>query len=717
MNNKQLLKAALVSGAACALTTPSAQVTRSRRTSGLPVRTLATNNGRAPQDVLSTLLESRKPMHRSTKSSLFYTNDPQDVEGDEFFNASLTSSSSSLSPSTLPIDFDRVQQHNNVLNLITQHVEEQFDSSEFFGKEDGIIASYAGSSKAPEGVASIESSSSEKAQNKIRSASSSSSVEGAGCIIETPGKGSASRESRSSEAPNEINDVLFPLLGISIRSASSSSIEETTSIPSTTTTTKKAAVSETRQIINEVAAIALPSLGGMLLDPIMSLIDTACVGQISPTALAAMAPATSIFQFIFFAFFFMSAATTNLVASNPPERVYSVHDTTDAAKRVDMNERVVSNASLLAVVLGTLVSVSLIKFCDPLLALAGTTPALLDAARPYLLIRAVGIPFVFLATVLQGGSLGRGDAWRPLKIFGAAGAINLIGDVWLTLFKGWGATGAATATVAAQVGAALYYVFTSARLDKGVEASSKPLRDVALVWRGLPSKHIVKTFANVAVALFSRSIGLMLAYSMLTRTAALGGTLALAAHQVTLQVWWLLSFIPEPMSVAAQTLITRDMKDCKHRVPKLIKTLYGMSATLGVASAALTFGILDNPRVTSALVADLSVQKLMSSMVPFAALSQAYCPIATISDGVCIGLGSFSQLPTIMLGSFFTTAVGLSLVATQGLGVVGVWACMNVFLTSRIAGHLVLSTKLRKYLKRAFRKNVPTQECTVPVAA
>jgi len=430
-----------------------------------------------------------------------------------------------------------------------------------------------------------------------------------------------------------------------------------------------------------------------------------------------MAPCTSIFQFIFFAFFFMSAATTNLVASNPPESVYSVHDTTEAAKRVDMNERVVSNASLLAVVLGTLVSASLIKFCDPLLALAGTTPALLDAARPYLLIRAVGIPFVFLATVLQGGSLGRGDAWRPLKIFGAAGLINLIGDVWLTLLKGWGATGAATATVAAQVGAALYYVFTSARLEKGVEASSKPLRDVALVWRGLPSKHIVKTFMNVAVALFSRSIGLMLAYSMLTRTAALGGTLSLAAHQVTLQVWWLLSFIPEPMSVAAQTLITRDMKDRKHRVPKLIKTLYGMSATVGVAAAALTVGVLKNPLLLSGLVADSSVQqKLMATMVPFAALSQAYCPIATISDGVSIGLGSFSQLPTIMLGSFFTTAVGLSLVASKGFGVVGVWACMNVFLSSRIVGHLILSKKLLKYLKRAFQKNAPKQESAMPVA-
>jgi putative MATE family efflux protein len=611
------------------------------------MRTVARNNDNGRAQHVSSLQHKLLRCSRSSKSLLFYTNDPSDIEDAEVSDVLGTSSSSSSTPPpTFAIDFDRVQ-HDEVLNRMTEHVEEQFDTNDFFGEDHFSSSSANLIGVSAEGVASIQSS------------------------FEPP--------SKTGSAP----------------------VEGTTS-------------SESRQIINEVTAIALPSLGGMLLDPIMSLIDTACVGQVSTTALAAMAPCTSIFQFIFFAFFFMSAATTNLVASNPPESVYSVNDTTEAAKRVDLNERVVSNASLLALVLGTLVSVSLVKFCDPLLTLAGTSPALLEAARPYLLIRAVGIPFVFLATVLQGGSLGRGNAWRPLKIFGAAGVVNLIGDVWLTLMKGWGATGAATATVAAQIAAAVYYVITSARLEKGVEASSEKLRDVALVWRGLPSNHVVKTFMNVAVALFSRSIGLMLAYSMLTRTAALGGTLALAAHQVTLQVWWLLSFLPEPMSVAAQTLITRDMKDRKHRVPNLIKTLYGMSATLGVSAAALTFAVLRNSHVTSALVADVSVQKMIATMVPFAALSQAYCPIATISDGVCIGLSSFSQLPTIMLGSFATTAVGLSIVASQGLGVVGVWACMNVFLSSRILGHSILSKKLRKYLQLAFKKNASTRGSVMP---
>lgn len=475
----------------------------------------------------------------------------------------------------------------------------------------------------------------------------------------------------------------------------------TASAPSAATANSTSARRETRQIISEILAIALPSLGGMLLDPIMSLIDTACVGQISTTALAAMAPCTSIFQFAFFAFFFLSAATTNLVAS---------HDTAAAvgeerANRVRFNQVVVSNACLLAVILGTAVTAILFQFCDPLLNIAGvpsSNTALLRAARPYLLIRAVGIPFVFLATVLQGASLGVGNAVRPLKIFGFAGLINLIGDVYLTLMKGWGATGAAVATVAAQIGAAVYYALTTCRLDNSVEASSQPRRDVALTWKGLTTNDMLKTFANVAFTLFSRSVGMMMAFSAMTRAAALSGTAALAAHQVTLQVWWLISFLPEPMSVAAQTLITRDSKDRPERVPKLIKTLYRMAAILGMSASVLTLVALRAPAVVGALVADVSVQKMIASLVPFAVLSQGYCPLGTLSDGVCIGLGSFSHLPGIMIGSFFTTCAALSLVAKYNLGVVGVWGCMNVFLSARVLGHVFTSTKLRESIRKAF---------------
>jgi Na+-driven multidrug efflux pump len=114
---------------------------------------------------------------------------------------------------------------------------------------------------------------------------------------------------------------------------------------------------------------------------------------------------------------------------------------------------------------------------------------------------------------------------------------------------------------------------------------------------------------------------------------------------------------------------------------------------------------LSAPAIVGALVADVSVQNVITSLVPFAVLSQGYCPLGTLSDGVCIGLGSFGHLPGIMIGSFVATCAALSLVAKYKLGVVGVWGCMNVFLSARVLGHVFASTNLRESLREAFGKH------------
>lgn len=49
----------------------------------------------------------------------------------------------------------------------------------------------------------------------------------------------------------------------------------------------------------DVASLAVPSLGAVLADPLISLVDTACVGQVSSLELASLGPNTAIFNLIF----------------------------------------------------------------------------------------------------------------------------------------------------------------------------------------------------------------------------------------------------------------------------------------------------------------------------------------------------------------------------------------------------------------------------------
>ena len=66
--------------------------------------------------------------------------------------------------------------------------------------------------------------------------------------------------------------------------------------------------------MREILAICVPAMGAILADPVMSLVDTACIGRISSVQLAALAPNTAVFNFVFAALYFLQTAVTALCA-------------------------------------------------------------------------------------------------------------------------------------------------------------------------------------------------------------------------------------------------------------------------------------------------------------------------------------------------------------------------------------------------------------------
>ena len=60
----------------------------------------------------------------------------------------------------------------------------------------------------------------------------------------------------------------------------------------------------------KVLQFSIPALGAVLADPLMSLVDTACVGQVSSIGLAALGPNTAVFGFVSMVFQFFSVSTT-----------------------------------------------------------------------------------------------------------------------------------------------------------------------------------------------------------------------------------------------------------------------------------------------------------------------------------------------------------------------------------------------------------------------
>ena len=63
-----------------------------------------------------------------------------------------------------------------------------------------------------------------------------------------------------------------------------------------------------------VAALAIPALGSLVADPLLSLVDTAFVGRLGSDSLAGLGIAAALFGVAFFVFNFLEYGTTTEVA-------------------------------------------------------------------------------------------------------------------------------------------------------------------------------------------------------------------------------------------------------------------------------------------------------------------------------------------------------------------------------------------------------------------
>lgn len=277
-------------------------------------------------------------------------------------------------------------------------------------------------------------------------------------------------------------------------------------------------------------------------------------------------------------------------------------------------KKAVSHGLFLATTIGGVAVTALLLWTAPILELFGASGELLAPAMAYTKIRALAIPAMIAIIVCQGASLGQQDASTPFKAALSAGigepldaparsspaipcprhappvtslppqppppAVNVIGDA--ILVPHISIVGAAVATVAAQWGAALGFVWHMMRRDPA--GDKVPLR-----WMGLPTAADLQPFWDIATAVVSRNILIMTAYTLMTKTASSMGVIPLATHQIALTVFWLISVAVEPINMAAQTLIARDIS-LPHLLRPLAFSLLRVGATMGLILALVCSG-------------------------------------------------------------------------------------------------------------------------------
>ncbi|PPD99099.1 hypothetical protein GOBAR_DD03828 [Gossypium barbadense] len=240
--------------------------------------------------------------------------------------------------------------------------------------------------------------------------------------------------------------------------------------------------------IKEIVIFTGPATGLWICGPLMSLIDTAVIGQGSSIELAAL---DSMVQ--------------------------------------DKNEVQHQISVLLFVGLtGGLFMLFFTKFFGSwaLTAFMGPNNAhIVPAANTYVQIRGLAWPAVLVGWVAQSASLGMKDSWGPLKALAVASAVNGIGDIVLCSFLGYGIAGAAWATMVSQVVAG-YMMITSLN-KKGYNAYTI----------SIPSLDDLQTISGLAAPVFIMMMAK--ARTLLKSLVIIGASLGLILGIVGTSVPWL----------------------------------------------------------------------------------------------------------------------------------------------------------------------------------
>ncbi|XWS54977.1 hypothetical protein CRYUN_Cryun10bG0135800 [Craigia yunnanensis] len=414
--------------------------------------------------------------------------------------------------------------------------------------------------------------------------------------------------------------------------------------------------------IKEIVMFTGPATGLWICGPLMSLIDTAVIGQGSSVELAALGPATVVCDYMSYVFMFLSIATSNMVATS--------------LARLDKNE--VQHQISILLFLGLICGFLMLFFTRffgswALTAFSGPKNAhLVPSGNTYVQIRGLAWPAVLVGWVAQSASLGMKDSWGPLKALSVASVINGIGDVVLCIFLGYGIAGAAWATMVSQVVAA--YMMIEALNKRGYNAFAI----------SIPSLNDLLTVLALAAPVFVALVSKVAFYSLLIYFATSMGTHTVAAHQVMLQTFGMCTVWGEPLSQTAQSFMPELIYGVNRSLAKarmLLKSLVTIGTILGLVLGIIGMAVrwffpnifTPDPKV---------IQEMHKVLLPYF-LALAVTPSTRSLEGTLLAGRDLRFISFSISGCVAFGALILLLGSTRGYGLPGIWFALVGFQWAR----------------------------------
>lgn len=438
------------------------------------------------------------------------------------------------------------------------------------------------------------------------------------------------------------------------------------------------------EIKKELLNLALPAIVGQAIDPVAQLLETAYIGRLGPVELASAAVGVSVFNIISKLFNIpLLSITTSFVAEDVAR-----HDSDQFTSEGNMSSESggrkrlssISSAILLAAAIGVIEASALILGSEILLSIMGVSHAstMHSPAKLFLSLRALGAPAVVVSLAIQGIFRGLKDTKTPLLYSGLGNISAVLLLPFLVYSLNLGLNGAALATIASQY-LGMFLLLWS--LSKRAVLLPPKIEDLDFVG-----------YIKSGGMLLGRTLSVLITMTLGTAMAARQGTIAMAAHQICLQVWLAVSLLSDALAVSAQALIASSFAKLDYEKVKEV-TYYVLKTGLLVGAALALLLFASFGRIAELFSKDPMVLQIVGSGVLFVSASQPINALAFIFDGLHFGVSDFSYSASSMITVGAISSLFL-LYAPKVFGLPGVWAGLALFMGLRMtAGFLRLGSR------------------------
>jgi len=392
----------------------------------------------------------------------------------------------------------------------------------------------------------------------------------------------------------------------------------------------------TKISLKQINKLAIPALIAGVSEPILSLTDTAIVGNIPINATESLAAVGIVGAFISMLIWVLGQ-TRSAISSIVSQYV--------GADNVEAVKNLPAQAIFIITSLSVLIIIGTYPFANSIFKLYNASGLILDYSVAYYKIRVFGFPFTLFTIAVFGTFRGLQNTYYPMLIAIIGALVNIIFDFILVYgIEGYipamHIKGAAYASVFAQLLMAVfsaYYLLTKTNI---------PLRF------SFPFNKEIKRFILMILNLFVRTLALNVTLYFASAFSTSYGKQYIAAYTIAINLWFLGAFIIDGYASAGNILSGKLLggKEYKNLLllsNKLIK--YGIVVGIIIA----TIGAILYYPIGTIFTKEPEVLKSFYNIFWLVLLMQPLCALAFIFDGIFKGLGKMKTLRNVLLFATF----------------------------------------------------------------